>query len=239
MNWFSGLLIVTMPVNMMIKLPEPKPYSGTPREARAWPVLEIIGDGPMRPMVEKLAGHRDDIVFRGQLQHKEVMECFATATITVVPSVSVETFGRATIESYAMKVPVVASDIGSIAENVIDSETGWLVSPGDPKQLAVQIDQCLADTEATARAGQTAYKFFLKNFSEDKNYQQLLKIYRSVLRSETVASCADTDKEESKKNVSVSPASSAPSIWPRKVSLFGLNLSVANYRQAVGSVKRA
>jgi glycosyltransferase involved in cell wall biosynthesis len=47
-----------------------------------------------------------------------------------------------------MRVPVVATDVGAVAEEVVDGRTGFLVPPGNAAALADGILRCLGKTRA-------------------------------------------------------------------------------------------
>ena len=51
------------------------------------------------------------------------------------------------LESLAMEVPVIASDLGGAAEAIIPSKTGYLVNPGDIKALADVLRACLSNPD--------------------------------------------------------------------------------------------
>jgi glycosyltransferase involved in cell wall biosynthesis len=66
------------------------------------------------------------------------------ATVAVFPSTDAEAFGRAAVEAQAMGVPVVASNLGGLAETIVDGDSGFLVPAGDPSRLAYAVDRVLA-----------------------------------------------------------------------------------------------
>ena len=100
----------------------------------------IVGDGPGKEIVKGyikerglqgliiMTGHRDDI--------PKVM---ASLDILILPSYANEGLPQAVAQSMAMERPVVASDIGSIPELVIDGKTGYLVPPRNPSILSEKI----------------------------------------------------------------------------------------------------
>ena len=98
--------------------------------------LEICGDGPDR---EALAAHADRVgmtdrvVFNGFVDRDELPSHFAGFDLLAVPSLPTarvtEQFGRVVVEAMAAGVPVVASDVGALADVVADA--GVLVPPGD------------------------------------------------------------------------------------------------------------
>jgi glycosyltransferase involved in cell wall biosynthesis len=66
------------------------------------------------------------------------------ATVAVFPVTEPEAFGRAAVEAQAMGVPVVASNLGGLAETIVDGDSGFLVPAGDTRRLAYAVDRVLA-----------------------------------------------------------------------------------------------
>jgi glycosyltransferase involved in cell wall biosynthesis len=92
-----------------------------------------------------------------------------------------EAFGRTTAEAMAMGKTVVATAHGGSLETVVAGETGWLVQPSDPEDMARAIDEAMVDPEkrkAFGEAGQLRVRrhFTLKNMCENT-----LTIYRELL----------------------------------------------------------
>ena len=53
----------------------------------------------------------------------------------------------------AAGLPVVASRVGGVPEQVVDGETGLLVDPGDPKPLAAALERLTGDPALRRRLG--------------------------------------------------------------------------------------
>jgi glycosyltransferase involved in cell wall biosynthesis len=112
------------------------------RMARAVPLVVI---GSRRPETPEMTGtaERPVHVFSG-LDHETIMRCYAAATVCAVPSRWAEPFGLVAVESMAAGTPVVASDIGGLSEVIGDGCSGFLVTPGQPDDLAAALDMVLA-----------------------------------------------------------------------------------------------
>lgn len=99
--------------------------------------LTIIGDGPDRAMLEKLAAELDlaaHVGFLGRLANRDVLDHMATCWAVVVNSY-VETFSVVTGEALAQGRPVIATRCGGPIA-FITPENGLLVEPGDDHALA-------------------------------------------------------------------------------------------------------
>jgi glycosyltransferase involved in cell wall biosynthesis len=75
------------------------------------------------------------IHFRGQIAHELLWSKLAALDVLVVPTMWYESFGLTIQEAFAAQVPVVASRIGAVEENICDKKDGLLVRPGDVDDL--------------------------------------------------------------------------------------------------------
>lgn len=102
----------------------------------------------------------------GMREHSKVLLELRDADVLLVPSIVAEngdSDGIPTVitEAMLLGVPVVATDVGSISDLVIDGETGFLARAADPSSLAeklVQLDEILQDAEKSAALMQRAMK---------------------------------------------------------------------------------
>ncbi len=120
------------------------------REAVPDTELRLVGDGPERSALERLAdslGLGASVVFRGWLSPPEIEPELAVAWASVAPSVWAEPLGLVAAESIVHGVPVVASATGGLPEVVDHGRSGLLFPAGDETALA----RCLENV-ATGRA---------------------------------------------------------------------------------------
>jgi glycosyltransferase involved in cell wall biosynthesis len=99
--------------------------------------LDVVGDGPLRGELKRLAaetGVGDLVNFRGALAKAEVAAALRRADVFVLPSLW-ENLPCALLEGMATGLPVVATRVGGVPE-VVGPEAGLLVSPGSPGALA-------------------------------------------------------------------------------------------------------
>jgi GT2 family glycosyltransferase/glycosyltransferase involved in cell wall biosynthesis len=107
-------------------------------------------EGVVRPL---LKGH--GVTWLGRVAHEEIPSVLAALDVLVVPSVWIENAPFVIKEAFAAGVPVVASNLGGMAELVEDGRNGLLFTPGDVADLRRAITRLLDEPEllATLRAG--------------------------------------------------------------------------------------
>ena len=109
---------------------------------------------------------------------------YMLADVVVSASTDPEAFGRVAVEAQAMGRPVVASDHGGARETVLPWQTGWLVTPDDPRSLAAAIADALAlEAEARTRMAEVARAHVLKHFTVDQMRAATIDVYQRVLGS--------------------------------------------------------
>ncbi|WP_425409464.1 glycosyltransferase family 4 protein [Hyphococcus sp.] len=107
---------------------------------------------------------------------------YAWADAVLAPSTRPEAFGRVVVEAGAMGKPVIASDHGGARETVIDGETGFLVQPGDGRDLCDAIIRIQNQThEARMMMGEIARARAASVYSSAAMCDATLNVYRELL----------------------------------------------------------
>ncbi len=138
--------------------------------------LRIIGQGPLSDRVEQASRQIPGVSWLGQLPIEETYDQIGEALLLVLPSRWYETFGRVAIEAFAKGTPVVASDIGAVAEIMRGSEAGRLFAAGDADDLRRQVSEVVESGDLAAMR-RRARRCFEREYTGEANYHQLLKIY--------------------------------------------------------------
>jgi glycosyltransferase involved in cell wall biosynthesis len=99
--------------------------------------LKIVGQGPERSRLEKIAGR--DVEFLGQLPDERVRELYSHAMAVLLTGE--EDFGIVPVEAQACGRPVVAIGRGGSAETVLPGVTGLLVNDPTPAGFAAALNQ--------------------------------------------------------------------------------------------------
>lgn len=125
--------------------------------------LRIAGSGPLADALRRDAP--TSVTFLGAVEPARIAAEMAEAAFLVVPSTWYEGFPMVVAEAYAAGLPVLASRIGSLAEIVVDDETGAHFATGDPGDIARAVREAAADPEVRARWSLTARRLFEARYS--------------------------------------------------------------------------
>lgn len=144
--------------------------------------LLIIGDGPIRADVERMARKIGDAaVFTGY--RDDVLGFLDAADILLQPS-RVDAFPTSLMEAAATRVPVVATAVGGIPEIVVPDKTGLLVDPPPTADgIAAALRVLLEDQDMRKRFGRAARQRFEAHFTVSQWMSQLLDLYGEAIRS--------------------------------------------------------
>jgi glycosyltransferase involved in cell wall biosynthesis len=127
--------------------------AAAPAVAEPWE-LHIIGDGPLRAVLEAQAaktGLGDRIVFRGQVENVEAE--YLDASIVTLSS-DFEGWGLVLAEGAACGLPAVACDASAgVRALVEDGDNGMLAEPGNTGSFAAALERLMSDAELRRRMG--------------------------------------------------------------------------------------
>jgi glycosyltransferase involved in cell wall biosynthesis len=116
----------------------------------------IVGDGPDRGRLEEQIdelGLSDSVHLAGE--RLDVPELLAAADVFVLSSRS-EGMPVSVLEAMAAGLPIVASRVGGVPEQIADGETGLLVEPRDADELAAALTRLTQDADLRIRLGAAA-----------------------------------------------------------------------------------
>jgi glycosyltransferase involved in cell wall biosynthesis len=144
----------------------------------------IIGEGPERPALEKLARRlavAERVDFHGQLEPDRALEQARRATIFVMPSTE-EAFGTAYVEAMAAGLPAIGCRGEPGPEEIAAAGDGFLlVPPGDIERLSQRIDELLSDPHRLREAAARARATVAAGFTWERCGVQTLAAYERVL----------------------------------------------------------
>jgi len=150
--------------------------------------LVLVGDGRTRSMVEEVVvdnGLQYAVVMAGAVEHRDVPEMLAIASVAVAPNIPFfDGHGGSPLKIYeymAAGKAIVATSTGQVAEVIQDGHNGVLVEAGDKDGLAEAIIHLLNDPLERDRLGQRARQRAVEQHSWDQYVKCLEEIYLSVL----------------------------------------------------------
>jgi len=146
--------------------------------------LEIIGDGPERNDLQRLAvdlGIRDRVRFLGRESRQEVAAAMQRCALFALPS-SYEGLGCVYLEAMACGKPVIGCNGQGIDEIIEDGKNGVLVSPGDEAELSDALKMLLNNEPLRERMGNAGYETVSSRHTIAHQAAQLAEIYRECVR---------------------------------------------------------
>ena len=153
--------------------------------------LRIVGDGPEKPALEKLA-HKlnvgSQIDFVGAKPNKTVPEFYRSARIVVVPSVVAsdgdqEGLGLVAVEALGCGSATIVSDLPALRDVVQDGTTGLVFKSGSAEDLGKKIKRLLADDNLLERLARNGRDHVVKHFDWARVGSGYAEIIDSCIRT--------------------------------------------------------
>ncbi len=166
------------------------PRNGVSHAIRAFTILRgtrddvrlvIVGDGPMRPLVERLVPKalREDVVFAGRVNRLRP-RYLASADVLCSPC-SLASFGMVVLEAMSAGVPVVATRLPGFARVMRDGVDGLMIERFDDEAaFALDLARVLDDRELAARMGARGRQRAIDQFSWPTVVDRLEDLYETL-----------------------------------------------------------
>jgi glycosyltransferase involved in cell wall biosynthesis len=117
--------------------------------------LTIVGDGPERSALEKLAADiLPDTVFTRALHGEQAAPFFQQADLFVLPG----TGGLAVQEALSYGLPVIVAEADGTQSNMVRSENGWLIDPNNPDGLYNALGAALSTPAVLNEMGKESFR---------------------------------------------------------------------------------
>lgn len=140
----------------------------------------VAGDGELRTALEAEGSRMlaDRVRFTGWVPSLPAL--YEALDVVVLTSLG-EGTPVALIEAAAAGLPVIATDVGGVADVVVDGETGFLVPSGDAGLLADRIADLLGDPDLARRMGDAGRRRIATVFSPDVMADRVAGLYEELL----------------------------------------------------------
>lgn len=140
------------------------------------PGLIICGTGSLAAWCEAYIKerHLEHVTLKGGMPPEIVRKLMSRARGVIVPSLWYEGFPMTVAESYAVRTPVIASDLGNLKGLIEENVNGFKFEPGNASALAEAVEKC----------NPAKLSFDLSDgmeWTKQTNYQKLIKIYEACM----------------------------------------------------------
>ncbi len=140
------------------------------------PRLQIVGDGPARPELERLAASiYPQAEFTGARSGADLDETFRQADLFVLPG----TGGLAIQEAMAAGLPVIAAEADGTQADLVRLENGWCIPPGDQAALNQVLLDALSDRERLRHMGASSARIV----AEEINLEGMVAAFLQALET--------------------------------------------------------
>lgn len=148
----------------------------------------FVGDGFFRKSTENIIKSRykgNKIVFTGAIPYKLIPNYLSVCDILVNPTKSTpdksEFFGSPTkiFEYMSMGKAIISSNVGQMGKILEHKKDAYLVEPDNPSILAQVIIELSGNKELRKKMGKNARKKIVKNYTWEKNVENVIKLYNS------------------------------------------------------------
>ena len=167
------------------------PEKGITTLLEAWdsrpefPDLYIAGGGPLAGAVQEACSRNVRVKWLGEISRAEILERMRGAGFLICASTWYECFPLVIVEAFASGLPVIASNLGALAELIDPGKTGLLFEPGCAEDLSAQVHWALAHQESLRRMRSNVRSEYEQRYTGRTNYQILSTIY-DRLQNESV-----------------------------------------------------
>ncbi|HSV85117.1 MAG TPA: glycosyltransferase family 4 protein [Levilinea sp.] len=138
------------------------------------PQLWIVGDGPARQSLERLAGQVFPAAhFFGAKQGEELAALFTAADLFVLPG----TGGLAVQQAMSWGLPVIVAEADGTQSDLVRPQNGWALPPGDLDALTRSLTEALADPAHLRKMGKASYQIV----AEEINLEHMVEVFAQAI----------------------------------------------------------
>jgi len=145
--------------------------------------VKIVGTGPAEASLKALAKDvgAANVEFLGFREGEDLRRLYAGARFVAVPSIWYEVFGLIALEAYAAGKPVIASQLGGLAELVKEGETGLCASAGNVDEWAEKVAALWDSPLLCADMGRAGRAWVESEFTPEQHYSRIMQVYERAM----------------------------------------------------------
>ena len=143
----------------------------------------FVGEGTKMSIIKNkvLQEYIDKVLFLGKRTDVEsIINIFDLGVLLTNSNVHGEGISNSILEYMALAKPVIATRGGGTGEIVIDGQTGFLVSPGDPKEVSERIVLLMKDRDLCKSIGLNARESITGHFSISHMVDRYINLYKTL-----------------------------------------------------------
>lgn len=148
--------------------------------------LLVVGSGRDEELIKQKTidlGVRDKVIFTGYqfdtASFYKLMNVFCIASQR-------EGFGLVAAEAMLHRLPVIATKVGGLQNVVVHDETGILIKPNRPKDIALAVSKLYNDPQLLDSFADKGFKRALDNYTEERYVKDVFNLYSELLKSKNI-----------------------------------------------------
>lgn len=148
--------------------------------------LLVVGSGRDEELIKQKAidlGVLDKVIFTGYqfdtAPFYKLMNVFCIASQR-------EGFGLVAAEAMLHRLPVIATKVGGLQNVVVHDETGILIKPNQPKDIALAINKLYNDPQLLDSFADKGFKRAMDNYTEERYVKEVINLYSELLKSKNI-----------------------------------------------------
>ncbi|MEZ4901456.1 MAG: glycosyltransferase [Spirosomataceae bacterium] len=143
--------------------------------------LMLLGDGELMPIIKEKVNNlnlSEKVFFEGAVnnvpKYLEEADIFLLITNWEGLPISI-------LEAMAHSLPIIATDVAGVKEEVLNGVNGFLVPRKDSKSITSSILHFYNDRQLAVQMGQKSREHFEKNFTIDIMVENTLRLYKEII----------------------------------------------------------
>lgn len=150
--------------------------TGLPAELQ--PSLDIVGEGPERQRLTKLASHiYPSTSFHGALFDEDLNTRFLAADLFVLPG----TGGLAIQQAMSFGLPIIAGEGDGTQQDLVNHKNGWTLTSIEVQELSDTLSEALADQSGLRKKGEISYKRVQSGYNLEIMTEKFIETINKVI----------------------------------------------------------
>ncbi|OLS20024.1 MAG: GDP-mannose-dependent alpha-(1-6)-phosphatidylinositol monomannoside mannosyltransferase [Candidatus Heimdallarchaeota archaeon LC_3] len=145
--------------------------------------LFIVGDGPDKELLTKKIKelHLENSVALIPFT-RDPVKILKRLSILILPSIVKEGLPNVILEAFALKIPVIASNIGGISEVVKNGKTGYIIPPKDVDKLVEAVQKLWEDKKTYNLMKVNAQNLVTNQHNRKRQLEKFEKYFKSLIK---------------------------------------------------------